>query len=187
MNPEIMVASYFESNNCRRLAEEICATVFLPLPYSACGIIGHRNEQMFFDKKDIDEYERQFSRPFPQGSIGIRLEKSMHDDRNGFFSPGLWQCLAVDPLNEVALRFHTVTTRFQFESSTGRFATFNGLMPHEAKVVGKRVPSPYTRVHHSSYWKTEHEHIAQVLMAPEFANDLFVKVASDGTSISAEY
>ena len=154
--------------------------MFSPLPYATCGHIGYMNEHNFFNYHNVDRMETMYSRPYPRGSLGVRLEKTLHDDKNGFLALGLWQCVAADPLNDIAFCFNTVRKKWHFISSTGRFALFNGLVPHESKLIREHVKSPTRRVHHSSYWKTDHEYISLVLMSPANVKDLHVTRLPDG-------
>ena len=133
-NDNCRAAAHYESQVCRRLAEELIVDVFSPLPYSMCGHVGYINEHKFFNHHNVDSFESGYSRSFPRGSLGDKLVKSLHDDGNGYVTLGLWQCMADDPVNHVSLRFNTARMRWRFFSSTGRFALFNGLVPHESKL-----------------------------------------------------
>ena len=170
---ETVVATCYESNSCRALAEELCSGVFGPLPYCLANVVGHLNECNFFLKKGMALSEAGFSRPFPQGTIGLRHNKSLHDDGNAAIMPGLWQCVQADPDNPVYLQFTTSSARWRISSDTGRFAMIKGLIPHETKLRKNMTgASRVQRISHSSYWKLEHEYVALALMAPENCKDL---------------
>jgi len=174
---DIVLASCYESYIARRMAEHLLH-IFSAIPYSTTPYIAYMNEQTFFTKNNIHPKEYQWSRPFPQGTLGVSLEKQIHDDANGLLVPGLWQCLASDPLNPVRFVFQTTNMSYSFQSSKKRFAWFNGMIPHKTEAIHVKFDSDDTRVHHSAYWKPVHEYISLVLMAQDNADLLSVSYVS---------
>ena len=160
-----LLSSCYESS-IRRLSEEIMGYVFSPLPYAMTGFIGSMNENQFLSTQHIlGHHETQFSRPFPRGSLGTNLHKSLHDDKNGIFSFTCWQNLQEDKSNGVRLSLRVKQYRWSIRASTGRFCVLNGMIAHKTNVVGEESPSNGVRLHHSSYWKTDNEQFALVALS----------------------
>ena len=67
-----LMASCYESLVARRLGEEILSSVFSTLPYAMCPFIGCMNEH-----DGLEPCDREHSRPFPRGSLGTNLTKSL--------------------------------------------------------------------------------------------------------------
>ena len=138
-------------------------------------MIARQNEHNFFKQHGISRNETGFSRLFPQGTVVLHHEKTLHDDANGVVIPGFWQCVREDPINPVSLQFITVSAGWKIRSDGGRFALFNGLIPHCTRLTnGFLVPSTVQRVSHSSYWKLGHEYLSLVLMSPENCKKIVV-------------
>ena len=129
----------------------------------------------FFLRKGVTLGEAGFTRIFPQGTIGLRQNKSLHDNGNTVIMPGLLQCAQANPDNPVYLQFTTTSARWRISSDTGRFTMFKGLIPHKTKILKNELrPSRVQRISHSSYWKLEHEYIALELVSPENYQKLIV-------------
>ena len=143
---DILMASCYESLVARRLGEEILLSVFSSLPYAMCPIIGSMNEC-----NGLEPCDREYSRPFPRGSLGINLYKSLHDDKNGIFALTCWQNLQEDGSNQVRLSLRVKQLRWSLLASADRFCVLNGMIPHKTEVVGEETLSQGTRVHHSSH------------------------------------
>ena len=172
---ESVVATVFESNNCRTLAENVCLRVFHALPYGTANMIARQNEQIFFNQHAISRKETGFSSLFPQGTVVLCHDKTLHDDANGVVIPGFWQCIREDPINPVTLQFITVSAGWKMSSDRGRFALFKGLIPRCTRLTnGLLVPSTIQRVSHSSYWKLGHEYLSLVLLSPENCKKIVV-------------
>ena len=185
-NTYVVVSASFESNHLRRLAEEYVIQLFAPLPYSLTTAIAANNEQHFFATHDVAAADAPYLRLFPSGSIGVNITKPLRDDKNGVISPAIWQCTQADPKNRVRMTFITKNCSWSFESTTDRFAWFNGLVPHKTELMNPpEVKSTTTRVHHSSYIKIEHEQLALIPMSTKTKTKLLVTEVESLTPDSA--
>ena len=154
-----MAAAQFETCH-RTIAEMILLYVFGCLPRIMHSFIACDNYKKTFEKYDPHNPAKNVARPLPKGSLGIELEKPLHDDKNGLESLGVWRCLDDDPQNKVNLIFKTTNLCWSIRSSKERFAIFNGNVPHKTKATLEVKPSSKKRVHHTCYMKPLHEYIS---------------------------
>ena len=166
-----MAAAQFETWS-RTVAEMLLLHVFGTLPRVINSFIASDNYEKMFMIFDPHNPAKNIARPLPKGSLGIELEKPLHDDKNGLESFGVWRCLADDPNNKVNLIFKTTRLSWSIQSSKNRFAIFNGSVPHKAKAVDEIKPSANKRVHHTCYTKPLHEYISLHLCSDEHRGNL---------------
>jgi len=166
-----LVTNIFELNS-RRVLEEMLLLFFGPLPFSHLGVIQHRNEKYMFDKYLPNNPEIHQSRVLPKGSLGVQLEKPLHDDGNGLLSSSMWRCLSEDTNNPVELEFITTVGSWKIISTSRRFCIFDGLIPHRTKAISNIVRSNQIRMHHSCYIKPRHEHFGLVMCSEQY-RDLY--------------
>ncbi len=175
-NPNKVKAAKYESS-CRRYAEELLIRIFAALPYSLSGHIAYENSCKFFKERhnQLPWYESLAFRPLMRGSHGTFLSKTLHDDKNGLFSLGVWQCLLEDKSNAVYLEFYTTTMKWSMKSTTKRICLFNGYIPHKTTTRTGKKYNEGIRVHHSSYNKPEDEYIGALLMSDNHRKKVTVR------------
>ena len=165
----MMAASQYESNV--RLASESMLKILASVPGALMGHISHQQTLEAFQKFDISSAQQNVSRPLPKGSLGLGLNKPLHDDSNGIVSHGVWRTLQEDPANPVWFQFFTHKKAWEIKATQDRMCFFNGHIPHRTVTKGGPVkPTSTRRVHHSAYIKPEHEHISLVLCSPDCLN-----------------
>ena len=166
-----MAAAQFETWS-RTVAELLLLHVFGTLPRVINSFIASDNYKKTLMMIDPLNPAMFVCRPLPKGSLGVELQKPLHDDKNGLETFGVWRCLADDPNNKVNLIFQTTNLSWSIHSSKNRFAIFNGSVPHKARTVDSIKPSTNRRVHHTCYTKPLHEYISLHLCSDNHRGNL---------------
>ena len=155
-------AAIWESEQ-RFVSEKILRDYFSPLPFTMMNYVCYSNDIMF-GMKNNSKNIITISRPLPKGSVGLDLEKPLHDDGNACLCPGIWTNIKEDKNNTVDLFFIHKNFNLKLRASEGRIALFLGWIPHKTKVVGEKKQSSDLRIHHTAYMKPEHEFISSYLL-----------------------